>query len=123
MKFFSPPPPAPGPGAPPTASKTAEPSAPSATPPAGSPAAGTAAVAGAPGTTPPAAPAVSVAEHETTIETPAERFVFSNRGASLRHATLLEKKYLPKKGEEGAHANGIDLVHPGDAKRAPLRIE
>jgi len=54
--------------------------------------------------------------------TPAERFVFSNRGASLRHATLLEPKFRPRKGEEGTHANGIDLVHPTEAKAAPLRI-
>jgi len=63
-----------------------------------------------------------VPEQETVIETPAERFVFSNRGASLRHATLLEAKYRPRKGEGGAHANGIDLVHPTEAKLAPLRI-
>lgn len=116
MKFFSPPPPAPPPiqvtnGAP---ASNAGPATGSNEAP--TPAAPAAAVAGAPG-----APAV-VPERDVTIETPAERFVFSNRGASLRHATLLEPKYLPKKGEQGAHASGIDLVHIGDPKLAPLRI-
>src|SRR4051812_16836144 len=112
MKFFSPTPPAPPPAPVTTAVQAPSPGPTGAS----NDAPAAAAVAGAP------APTTVLPERDATIETPAERFVFSNRGASLRHATLLEPKYLPKKGEQGAHAAGIDLVHAGDPKLAPLRI-
>jgi len=124
--FFSSKPTAPTAGAPPapSASTNSAPGSPSTgndeaqVAPGGAAAAG--ATAGAGAATGPAG--ASAPEQETVVETPAERLVFSNRGASLRHATLLEAKYRPRKGEEGAHANGIDLVHPTEAKVAPLRI-
>jgi len=62
------------------------------------------------------------AERETTIETPTQRFVFSNRGAALRHTRLLEPKYAPRPGEEGKDAHGIDLVRAQDPKLAPFKI-
>jgi YidC/Oxa1 family membrane protein insertase len=116
-KFFSPTPPVPPPPAPATNAGPAS----GAGPVAGSNAAPSAEVAAAAAVGAPAAASV-IPERDATIETPTERFVFSNRGASLRHATLLEPKYLPRKGEQGAHAGGIDLVHAGDPKLAPLRI-
>jgi YidC/Oxa1 family membrane protein insertase len=66
---------------------------------------------------------VSFPERQTTIETPAELFVFSNEGAGLRHAQLREKKFLPKPGEHtNIPAGGIDLVRTADPRLAPLRI-
>jgi YidC/Oxa1 family membrane protein insertase len=66
----------------------------------------------------PAAPA-AYTEQETALETPVERFVFSNRGGVLKHAKLRATKYL-------AHANqpdsGIDLVRTTAPALAPLRV-
>ena len=59
------------------------------------------------------------AEELTTLETPTQHFVFSNRGASLRQAKLREEKYLQKKGDPNS---GLDLIRGQDAAQAELRI-
>ncbi len=117
-KFFSPPTP-PAPATPPqqAASQQNPPPAAGDRPTDPGPAGG-AAPQDAPGT-PPAAN--TFPERETTIQTASEVFEFSNRGASLRHARLIEPKYLPK-GADPATARGIDLVRGDDPKLAPLRI-
>src|SRR6266436_3373705 len=68
----------------------------SAPPPAatGAPAAGTAAL---PPATAPAA--VNHPEQEIELLTPAVRFVLSSAGGTLKHAQLLEGKYLLNKGD------------------------
>ncbi|MES1204314.1 MAG: membrane protein insertase YidC [Pseudomonadota bacterium] len=53
------------------------------------------------------------------FETPTQRFVFSSRGAALRHAQLREAKYLLKPGDP---SSGLDLVRTQGADQAPLRI-
>ena len=58
-------------------------------------------------------------EQQTIIETPAQRFVFSNRGATLRHARLREKGYLLKANDPDS---GPDLVRVEDPQLAPLRL-
>jgi YidC/Oxa1 family membrane protein insertase len=115
-KFFTPTPPPPAPVA-----ANSPPSA--ATAPAGPPAApGAGAVPSVAASADPAGAPTVVAERETVIETPTQRFVFSNRGAALRHTRLLEPKYEPRKGEEGKDAHGIDLVRAQDPKLAPFKI-
>jgi YidC/Oxa1 family membrane protein insertase len=111
-KFFPGAQPAPEPPAAHTeAAKSAAPAAPAgATPPAAAIAPGGIAVPGA---------AHSFSEEETRIQTPSQEFVFSNRGAVLKHARLRDAKYL-------AHADkpdsGIDLVRTTDPAHAPLRV-
>lgn len=111
-KFFPGTPPEPPPVAQPAATAPAQPAtAPGTSAP---PSAPVAAVAD------PAAPApVVVPEQETVIDTPVQRFVFTNRGAVLKHAQLREAKYLSRKGDA---TSGIDLVRTTDPAQAPLRI-
>jgi len=71
-------------------------------------------VAGAPGA-PTAFPEV-----ETKVETATEEFVFSNRGAVLRHARLTQPKYRARPADPASP--GIDLVRTEDPKLAPLRV-
>ncbi len=81
--------------------------------PAPSNAAGPAGVAGA------AANVTSFPERETVIDTEAERFVFSNHGAILKHAQLRDRKYLLRAGDP---ASGEDLVRTKSVAQAPFRI-
>jgi YidC/Oxa1 family membrane protein insertase len=118
-KFFpgTPPEPPASPGAATTAATTpGQPTAPSAPgAPAPVPAVGAAPAAALPSAGAPA----SVPEQETVIETPVQRFVFTNRGAVLKHAQLREPKYLSRRGDP---MSGIDLVRTTDPAQAPLRI-
>lgn len=112
-KFFSPPPPQPPA---PAAQHTTEPNK-------ATPAAGDATVAAAfPGA--PAAPAqpgaAAFPERKTTVTTPDEEFVFTNRGAALVHARLTQPKYKARPADPSSP--GIDLVRTEDPKLAPLRI-
>ena len=110
------------PGTPPEPPPTAQPAAtvpgqPTAATQAGAP---TTTAATAPAAVAPAAPvAVAVPEQETVIETPVQRFVFTNRGAVLKHAQLREPKYLSRRNDP---TSGIDLVRTTEASQAPLRI-
>jgi len=70
-------------------------------------------VAGAPG-------AVAYPELETKVETATEEFVFTNRGAVLRHARLTQPKYKARPADPASP--GIDLVRTEDPKLAPLRV-
>ena len=108
-KFFSPPPaPPPPPAAPhaaPDSSKTAAPAEDAVA----------AAVPGQPG-----AAGTTYPQRDTTIQTPNEEFVFTNRGASLVHARLTQPKYKARPADPSSP--GIDLVRTEDPKLAPLRI-
>ena len=66
-----------------------------------------------------AAKAADYPERQTVIDAPLEQFVFSSRGATLRHARLLGAKYLLRAGDPGS---GEDLVRSDDPNQAPLRI-
>ena len=70
-------------------------------------------MAGAPG-------AVAYPELETKVETATEEFVFTNRGAVLRHARLTQPKYKARPADPASP--GIDLVRTEDPKLAPLRV-
>jgi YidC/Oxa1 family membrane protein insertase len=63
--------------------------------------------------------AAAYPERETVIETPTERFVFSNHGAILKHARLRESKYLLRAGDD---SSGEDMVRTADPLQAPLRV-
>ena len=113
-KFFSPPPPQPPPVAHPAASEPNKPTAPAEEAAVAAAAAGQAGqVAGAPG-------AVAYPELETKVETATEEFVFTNRGAVLRHARLTQPKYKARPADPASP--GIDLVRTEDPKLAPLRV-
>jgi YidC/Oxa1 family membrane protein insertase len=58
-------------------------------------------------------------ERETVIDTPTEQFIFSNRGAVLKHARLRESKYLLRAGDQNS---GEDMVRTTDPQQVPLRI-
>jgi YidC/Oxa1 family membrane protein insertase len=111
-KIFPPPAPAPAPAAPIAVSpdKSASPAAQVGAPSPPSGAAEHAAGEGSPSSFP---------EKQTVIVTDTERFVFSNHGASLRHAQLREAKYLLKAGDLDS---GVDLVRTTDPSQSPLRI-
>jgi len=112
-KFFSPPPQQPPP--PPPAVAEQKHAAPTEDAAVAAPVAGQAGqVAGAPGA-PTAFPEV-----ETKVETATEEFVFSNRGAVLRHARLTQPKYRARPADPASP--GIDLVRTEDPKLAPLRV-
>ena len=61
----------------------------------------------------------SFAARQTTIATPVEEFVFTSQGATLKHARLLEDKYLARHGDRGS---GVDLIRGEVPEQAPLRI-
>jgi YidC/Oxa1 family membrane protein insertase len=113
-KFFAPPPaPPPAPAAqhaPAEVNKVGAPAEDAAAAPAGT------AAAGQPG----ASAASAYPERETKIETATEEFVFTNRGASLRHVRLTQPKYKARPGDPSSP--GIDLIRTNDAKLDPLRI-
>ena len=58
-------------------------------------------------------------ERQTVVRTSTEEFIFSNRGAALRHARLLGAKFLLRAGDS---TSGVDLVRSEDPSQAPLRI-
>ena len=113
-KFFAPPPaPPPAPAAPQASTDSSRAAA-----PAGD------VVAAAPGGVP-AAPGqagapTSFPERDSKVTTPTEEFVFTNRGAALRHARLTEPKYKARPADPSSP--GIDLIRTDDPKLAPLRI-
>lgn len=112
-KFFTPPP---APPPPPPAQHAAEASKTTA-PAEEAPAAAEAPAApGQPG----AVAAAANPERETKIETATEEFVFTNRGASLRHARLTQPKYKARPADPSSP--GIDLIRTNDTKLDPLRI-
>jgi YidC/Oxa1 family membrane protein insertase len=102
LKIFPPPTP---PAAPPAASVTT---------PAGAPAA-------APGATPgpgaAAAPprAADEPERELTLSSKEERFVFSSFGGTLKHAQLLEPKYLDRPGDPTSGHDVVTTLEPAQA--------
>jgi YidC/Oxa1 family membrane protein insertase len=79
--------------------------------------------AGTPAAAAGGAPAPSVEpERQTVLAGAVQRFVFSNRGASLRHAELLEPKFQIGEPGNHQHKRPLDLVRTTDPRLAPLRI-
>jgi YidC/Oxa1 family membrane protein insertase len=110
--------PTPTPTPPPAPSVATQPQAPGATSPSPSaPSVPTAVGAGLPAGK--AGTATSYPEQETVMDTPYERFVFSNRGGVLKHAQLREAKYWLRPGDPNS---GEDLVRTVDPAQKPLRI-
>jgi len=66
-----------------------------------------------------AAPAVDHPEREVELRTDQVRFVLSSAGGTLKHAQLLEAKYLSRKGDP---SSGYDVVRTVDAQTAPFRV-
>jgi YidC/Oxa1 family membrane protein insertase len=90
----------------------------SALPPTTPDVAGTAPAAGAPAGAPGAAPVVNHPEREVELLTPTVRFVLSSAGGTLKHAQLLEDKYLLRKGDR---ASGFDVVRTHEPGIVPLQ--
>ena len=65
-----------------------------------------------------AAPGAPQAERLIELDTPDVRFVFSTAGGTLRHAQLLQQKFLEHGGDP---RSGHDIVRTFDAATAPLR--
>jgi YidC/Oxa1 family membrane protein insertase len=109
VKFFAPQPPQQPPAPPAAATDTSKGPIPQAE-----------AVAPAAATGQPGAAVTTFPERESKIETATEEFVFTNRGAALRHARLTEPKYKARPNDPSSP--GIDLVRTEDPKLAPLRV-
>jgi len=108
--------------APSSGGNSVAPSSGASAPPSGGTAAPSVGGAGAPGLPAPAAPAAAPAvvhpERELELRTPAVRFVLSSAGATLKHAQLLESKYLLRPGDPGS---GYDVIRTTDTLSAPLK--
>jgi YidC/Oxa1 family membrane protein insertase len=63
-------------------------------------------------------PVINHPEREVELRTPAVRFVLSSAGGTLKHAQLLEPKYLLRTGDP---TSGYDVVRTTDAPSAPFR--
>jgi YidC/Oxa1 family membrane protein insertase len=61
----------------------------------------------------------SYPEELTTLTTASQRFVFSSRGASLRHVTMREPKYLRTKNDPDS---GVDVLRTASAQQADFRV-
>ncbi len=105
---------------PPTPTAPVVAAAPAPTAPAGAPTSGGTTAGTMPGTTPTAGAPVAAdqPEQELTLSSKQEQFVFSSFGGTLKHARLLEAKYLDHPGDANT---GHDVVTTLDPAQAAFR--